>query len=169
MSLALAAILLAQPLLAADREVIHTDWNGFRQQVSSRKLEGRPAQIRLSGGSDIKTTLLEGTDAALVVRANRATQQWKSADGKAHIPKDQVASVRFGGRSGKRGILGGLIGLGAGAGIGAAIATGHDITEGSLVVILPVVAVGVAIGCGLAGYFIGRSMDRPAPEFVLTR
>ncbi len=169
MSLALAATLLAQPLLAAGREVIKTDWNGFRQQVSSRKLHGRSAQIRLSGGRGIKTTLLDVTDAALVVRATRATSQWRSADGKARIPRDQAASVRFRGRSGKRGIMGGLIGLGAGAGIGAAIATGHDITEGSLVVILPVVAAGVAIGFGVAGYFIGRSMDHPAPEFVLTR
>jgi hypothetical protein len=169
LAVAVAAILCAEPLAAATREVIKTDWNRFQEEVSLGKLAGRSVLIRLSGGGEIKTKLLYVTDAALLVRATRSTRQWNPADGRAQIPKDKVASVRFTGRTGHGGLIGGLAGSGVGAGVGAAIANSIDVYEGPAVVVPPIAAAGTAILGGLAGFFIGRHMGREAPEFILTR
>lgn len=161
-----AAIFLAGAAAAAEREVIKADWGHFEQQVSARKLTGRSVRVRLSGGGEVKTNLLQVTDAGLVVRATRATQRWRSGEN-AQIPKDQVASVRFEGRMGHHGLIGALIGFGAGAGIGAAVAANSDLTEGPAVIILPVAGAAIAITGWVSGYYIGRSTGRLAPEFVL--
>ena len=170
-AVAMVAILVAEPVAAAEREVVKSDWNGFRQQVSSRKLEGRSVRIRLSGGGEVKTNLLEVTETGFVVRATRATKQWKSVDDKARIPKEQVASVRFGGRVGRGGLIGGLVGLGAGAGATSVLIAGIQTSGRSPPDLSAVIFAGIvftAVG-GLVGYFIGRSIARPAPEFVLTQ
>jgi hypothetical protein len=165
----LMAIVLAEPVLAAEPDVLKTSWNGFQEQVSARRLKGRPVQIVLSGGKRIKTSLVEVTDTDLLVRSTRATKQWKVVNDQARIPKEQVSSVRFAGRTGKGKLIGGVAGFGAGAGIAAAATANTGITEGSFVILLPVIGVAIAASGALAGYFIGRSLDQPGPEFVLTR
>jgi hypothetical protein len=169
-AVALAAIIFSEPVAAAKREVIKTDWNGFQQQVSARKLKGRSVRISLTGGGGVKTNLLEVTDTGLVARANRTTKQWKSGKDKAQIPKDQIASVRFGGRVGHGGLIGGLVGSGAGAGIAAAIFVPMTI-EGDFIILILISLAGVALMVvgGITGYFVGGSFSRPAPEFVLTQ
>jgi len=154
-------MLVTTPVVAAEREVIKTDWSGFQKEVSTRRLNGRSVRI-VAAGKDIKTDLIDVLDTALVVRPTRGTKQWGDK-----IPKDQVASVRFNGRTGKRGMVGALVGLGAGAGIGAGIASGSTISEDYGFIFIPLLTVIFAAGGGLAGYFIGRSMDTLAPEFVL--
>jgi hypothetical protein len=163
----LTAALLSGQLAAADREVLKTTWAGFQQQVTSRKLAGRRIQIRVSGRS-IKTSLVDVTETHLVVRQTRGTAKWGSGNEQARIPREEIASVRFGGRTGNGRMIGLLVGLGAGAGIAAAVATGQDVSEGPLVVILPIAGVGLAALTTLAGYFIGRSFDQPGPEFVFS-
>jgi hypothetical protein len=165
----LATILLAGPACAADREVIRSGWSGFQGQVAARKLTGRSVRIVLSSGGQVKTDLLEVTDSGLAVRATRATKQWKSSQGYARIPREQIATVRFGGRVGSHGLIGALAGLGAGAGIGAAVANGISCNEGSCLYIKPPVGAAFVATGVVAGYFIGRATGRPAPEFVLTR
>jgi hypothetical protein len=165
----LMAMLLTAPLGAADREVIQGDWRAFQEQVAARGLRGRAVRITVSGGRQIKTKLLNVADAVLEVRATRATRQWQSAGGQAGIPKEQVNAVQFGGRAGNGRLIGTLVGAGAGAGIGAAVATGHDITEGSGVILIPVGCVAIAVIGAVVGYYVGRSMDRPGPGFVLTQ
>jgi hypothetical protein len=44
-----------------------------------------------------------------------------------------------------------------------------DVTEGVGVILIPVGAASIAAIGGIAGYFIGRSSNRPGPEFVITR
>jgi len=167
-TMTLAAILLAGPLAAAEREILQTDWNHFQQRVAGLKLEGRSVRVRLRGGGELKTNLLRVEDTGLAVRLTRAARQWKSGEDTARIPKEQVAAVRFGGRMGHRGLIGALAGLGAGAGIGAAVATSIECYEGACVAVVPAAGAAIA-GIGtVAGYFIGRATGRPAPEFVLT-
>jgi hypothetical protein len=118
----------------------------------------------------VKTTLLEVNEGGLLVRLTRSARQWKTGEDKALIPKDQVGSVRFSGRVGSHGLIGGLVGLGAGAGIGAAIAMNSECIEGTAcLIVLPVVGTAVAAAGGVAGYLIGRRTGQLAPEFVLTR
>jgi hypothetical protein len=168
-AIALAAILAAEPLSAARREVIRSDWDGFLRYVSALKLNGRNARIRFLNGGEVKSNLVEATNAFLVVRANRATKQWSSGQDLARIPREQIASLRFSGRVGNHGRMGLLAGLGAGAGVAAAVTTKIDCYEGACIIVLPVAGVAMMAIGGVTGYFIGRSTGRPAPEFVLTQ
>jgi hypothetical protein len=168
LTMALAAILLAEPIVAAEREVIQADWARFQQRVSGLKLEGRSVRVSLRGGGLVKTNLLRVKDDGMVVRLTRAVKQWKSGEEVAQIPKEQVAGVRFGGRIGHRGLIGALGGFGAGVGIGVAVATSVDCYEGACIAVLPAAGAALAGAGALAGYFIGRATGRPAPEFVLT-
>jgi RNase P/RNase MRP subunit p29 len=165
----LIAVLLAEPVAAASREVIKTGWNGFQEQVSARKLTGHSVRITLQGGGVAKTNLLQATPTGLVVRETRETKQWNSEKGKSTIPNEQVVSVRFAGRVGHKRLIGALAGLGGGAAIGAAFATGSDLTEGVGVILIPVGAASIAVIGAVVGYFVGRAFDRPAPEFVIER
>jgi hypothetical protein len=104
------------------------------------------------------------------VRDVRTTKQWSSGNGDATVPKNQVRSVSFEGHLGHRGILGGVIGFVGGIGIGSAIAASQDaftISEGPAIIAIPVGITAGAIGLGVAGYYIGRSMSPKAPEFAL--
>jgi hypothetical protein len=161
--IALTWMLVSTPVGAAEREVVKTDWSGFQKEVSTRRLSGRSVRI-VAAGKDIKTDLIDVLDNALVVRPTRGTKPWDDK-----IPRDQVASVRFNGRTGKRGTVGALVGLGAGAGIGAGIASGSTISEDYGFIYIPLLTGIFAAGGGVAGFFIGRSTDTLAPEFVLTK
>jgi hypothetical protein len=165
----LSTLLMTGSALGRERESIRTDWAGFTRQVSERDLNGRSVRVRLSGGGEISSKLLEVTSDALVVRARRDMVQWKSADGRARIPREQVASVRFGGRTGHARAIGALVGLGGGAGIGVAAANDLQVWEGPALIIKPVVAVAFAVAGFVIGYFIGRAVSQPAPEFVLAQ
>jgi hypothetical protein len=159
--LTLVALLLAAPGLAAEREVIRADWSGFRQQVSMRKLLRRNVRVTLSGGGEIKSTLVRVEDNGLIVKATKAAKQWASGPEQATIPREQVSAVRFGGRIGHRGLIGGLVGLGAGVAIPLVIAASRE----DPYAVLGAPPLGL-IG-GTAGYLIGHFTDRPAPEFVI--
>jgi hypothetical protein len=161
LELTLVALLLAEPGLAAEREVIRADWSRFRQQVWMRKPFQRHVRVTLSGGGEIKTTLVRVEDNGLIVKATKAAKQWAFGPEQAMIPREQVGAVRFGGRIGHRGMIGGLVGLGAGVAIPVGIGAWRDDPWTGLAAILlgPI--------CGTAGYLIGHAIDKPAPEFVI--
>lgn len=163
LGLALVALLLAAPGQAAEREVIRADWNGFQQQVSMRKLLRRNVRVTLSGGGEIKTALVRVDNNGLIVKATKAAKQWASGPEQAMIPREQVSAVRFGGRIGHRGLIGGLVGLGAGVGIPVGIGASRGYEE------VPIALAAIPLGpiCGTAGYLIGHFIDKPAPEFVI--
>lgn len=164
-----AGVLLAQTVTAAEREVIRTDWSGFKDQVSARKIANRSVRVSLTSGGEIKARLDRVTDTGLRVSLNRATRQWKTGEDKAEIPRDQVTRVRFSGRVGTHKLVGALAGTGAGAGIAAAILTGVDVYEGIGVILLPVLGVFIALMGTLTGYFVGRATGHAAPEFEIPR
>jgi hypothetical protein len=151
--------------MGADRLVIKTDWAGLREQVAQRKLKDRGAQISLTSGVEINTILIRVEENGIVVRSNRATQQWTSGKGEALLPRPTVASVYFRGKVGKGGLIGGLAGLGVGAALAGAAAKSMEGggCEGdacaAVVVLIPIVALG--------GWLVGRATEKPAPVFVI--
>ncbi len=163
MELILAVLILANPGLSAERDVITADWSGFQQQVSMRKLFQRSVRVTLSGGGEIKTTLVQVEDNGLIVKATKAAKQWASGPERAMIPREQVRSVRFEGRIGHRGLIGGLIGLGVGVAVPVGIGAAQDYEE------VPSGLAAIVLGpvCGVVGYLIGHALDKPAPEFVI--
>ena len=168
LGIALVAVLVVESVPAASPEVMRTDWRGFSEQVRSRGLEGRPVRIGLAGAGQAKTRLVRVTESGLEVRSTRALRKWKNSGRNALLPQEQVASVRFEGRTGHRGLIGAAAGLGAGAGIAAVAATSADCHEGACIILFPVLGVAITVGSGVAGYFIGRSTAPHLPEFILT-
>ena len=83
----------------------------------------------------------------------------------ALLPRRTISSVRFEGRVGKSGPIGGLAGLAAGGAIaGVAASSGEGGScEGSscggVLLLIPVAAVG--------GWLIGRATQKPAPVFLI--
>jgi hypothetical protein len=167
MACLLATVLMAETAWSAPQETVRADWAKFTGAVASQGLKDRAVRVTLKGGKTIKTRLFDAGPEGITVALSRATRQWKAAGGDALIPKDQVARVRFGGRVKSHGLLGAAIGGGAGAAIGAGIAASKTPSEGVGIVIVPLVAVGLAVGGALAGYFIGRRAGQEAPEFIL--
>ncbi len=164
---ALVGMLLVESA-ASGREVMRADWGVFREQVETRRLMGRPARVVLTSGERVGTTILSIDDVALEVRSTRATRNWNTGNKRARIPRDQVRSVRFAGRMGSRGrLIGALTGIGGGAAIGAAVGYGISGPSGPEQIIAPMAGVAIAVTGLLAGYFIGRIADQPAPEFVI--
>jgi hypothetical protein len=158
-------LLVVQAVLNGESRALRTDWIGFQRHVGQHALSDRAAQITLTTGETIKAVFLRTEDSGLVVRANRKTRQWKTKEGEALVPRALVSGVKFTGKMGHGGLIGGLAGLGAGAGVAAAAAksVGEGNCEGgscgAVVLVVPLLAI--------AGYFIGRSTSKPAPSFVI--
>jgi hypothetical protein len=168
-ALALAGMLLVESA-AFGREVVRADWGAFRKQVETRRLMGRSARIVLTSGDRVGTTILSIDDTALEVRSTRSTKSWNSGNERARIPQDQVRSVRFNGRLGSKGrLIGGLAGLGGGAAIGVAVGYGASGDSGPQQILAPAAGVATLVFGFVAGYFIGRTADKLAPEFVIER
>jgi hypothetical protein len=161
----LAIILAAQPMMAAERDVIRADWNLFQEEVAARKLHSRSVRIALEGGGEVKTTVYHVTSAGLTVRLNKSLKQWQKGDN-ALIPKEQVASARFGGRVKTHGSVGLLAGLGAGAAIAAAYTTNTGCDESGCIALMGA-GIALAAAVAVAGCLVGRRIGQPAPEFIL--
>ncbi len=162
---AIVVLWAVQTMPAAEPVAVRTDWKGFQEQVAQRKLKNRRVWISVNSGGEIKATFLRVAENGLVVMPNGATKQWTSGKEEATVPREVIGMVRFGGKVGRGGLIGGLSGLGAGAAIagGSAASMSGGKCEGSacgaVLIVIPVLA-GV-------GYLIGHALDKPAPIFVL--
>lgn len=104
---AVAVLLVVQALPAAE-PAVKTTWSEFQQQVTQGRLNNRAARISTSAGDQFNTVFLGAVADFLVVTADRKTKQWATKNGEATIPRDSVSTVRFSGKTGRRGLIGGL-------------------------------------------------------------
>ncbi len=163
--LGFSLLFLAIPGFAAEMEVIRTSWGGFGEQTVARKLLKKDVEITLLAGNRFRTRLLAVEEQGLQVEKNKATRSWSDRGDQALVPREQIRSVRFLGRKGHHGLLGGLIGLGAGLAV-PAIAL-RNVEEGSYgLLALPLLGMGIG---GVSGYVIGYYTDRKQPEFIIER
>jgi len=163
-TLVLVAILSSDSAFAAERELLTLDWTHFRREVENRKLLNRTARIVLTEGGEFKALVRKIEEDGIIVMANRSTRAWAAGGQNAKIPRDLVASIRFNGRTGKGGLIGGLAGLGASAAIVGGTAGTVDCEGaacGAVLLYIPI--------CALAGYLIGRVTMKPAPAFRIER
>lgn len=167
LALTLTALLIFESSAAA-RDTVQVNWDEFSNQLTAMRLAGRRARIALGGGDSVKATVFGADAAGLEVSESRKTRQWATNGGRARIPRDQIRSVRFDGRTSKRGRwIGALAGAGAGAAIAGAVIASNDVTEGTFSILIPAAAcAAVPVGL-LAGYFVGRAFDKSFPEFML--
>src|SRR5262245_2159006 len=104
LAVALVALCAGEPVRAAEREIIRTDWGGFQREVTTLKLGDRQVRIELNAG-EVKTKLVRVAGDEIIVRANKSTRQWPQTGKEAAIPADQVRSVQFFGHLGHRGAI----------------------------------------------------------------
>ncbi len=164
LSASVAMLMVSNLAMAAEAAVVKTNWSGFQKEVRRLNFHERGARISLVSGGEIKVLFMRVEDQGIVVRLNRATSQWKSGAQEATVPRDAVAGVRFSGKIGKKGLIGGLVGLGLGAlTAGLSVAGDGGNCEGGAcgagLVLIPLGAVG--------GYLLGYAKNRPAPVFVI--
>jgi hypothetical protein len=163
----LIVLWVVQAMPAAEPVAVRTDWKGFREQVAQRKLKSRGVRISMVSGGEVKADFLRVAENGLVVKSNSKTKQWASGKEEATVPREVISMVRFGGKVGRGGLIGGLLGLATGAAITGAVAASMGGGEceggacGAVIVLIPLLAG--------AGYLIGHAMDQPAPIFVLER
>lgn len=153
--------LVTQPVWAEPQPEQAVTWAQLRSAIAGQKLADRMVKIRLATGEEIKSRLQRvDADAVVVVSTRKTNQRWKSTNKEARIPHAEVAAVEFQGRRGRRGLFGGLAGLGAGVGL-AAIALPNSESEGVMalagVILIPIGAIG--------GYIIGEATNEPLPHF----
>jgi hypothetical protein len=154
-------LLVADPVQGAKRAEIRVNWDELRQEVSRRGLAGRKVKVVVPGEGEVKTKLVRIEEDELVVKANKSTGQWVSAKGEARIPRSSVTALRFSGRQGRGRSIVAAAGLGAGAAIGVGSLLRTSIGGGKA-------ALGIASSIAVwtvVGYFIGRTRDKPIPEF----
>lgn len=161
-AIVLVLLMSAVFLPAAPPVATQTDWDGFLAQVAQQKLKDRPAWISLRSGERFKTQFIAATQDGVVVSSDRNTSEWSTGKGKSLVPRRVIQGVEFTGKVGRRGMIGGLAGLGLGIALFGAALSGGTGVEGpavaGLVVFVP--------AFGLGGYYLGRSKDRPAPAFT---
>ena len=162
---ALVLVMVTEPAFGA-KAVVELTWAGFRQQLVPYKLIGRGVKVFLSDGTKVSSVLRKVEEDALVVDTIPNTaKQWSETGRETRIPRAQVSSLRFAGRAGHGGLIGGLVGLGAGGALVGGMAAAMPTAEGSsfagALLLVPILAV--------SGYFIGRLHDKPIPEFRIVQ
>lgn len=164
-----AVLLVGQSVIAAEPTVTKTNWTGFQGRVALLKLEERRALILLNTGSEVKAFVLRAEEIGLLVRRNKATNQWATGPKEAMLPRDIISSVRFTGKMGRHGLLGGLAGAGAGLAIiaGVVAASGGIQTESAASMVAVLLSPVWVVAGTVAGYHIGRAADKPAPTFII--
>ena len=132
----------------------------FPAAGGAQRLNNRAVWSSLRTGERIKLFLKKTSEDGLVVHANGRTKEWNLGKGEAKVPRAMIQSVRFTGKVGRGGLIGGLAGLGAGGALIGAAATGESegyVRAASLL---------APILFGVAGYFVGSVFSPSAPAFV---
>ncbi|MBL8215745.1 MAG: hypothetical protein JNK87_33795 [Bryobacterales bacterium] len=143
--------LFAEPLWAARQQPEAVTWEQFQQQVTDRGLLRKDVRISRTTGKRVTGRLRAVTADSLELDTPEAS-----------VKRSEVVGVELRGRKGRRGLIGGLVGLAAGVGAAAALSGSQQEgpAAGAVLVLLPIGAV--------AGYLVGRAMDEPLPRYPIT-
>ncbi len=153
MSLKFAVLLLAISALEAAQGEATWKWSELPRLVTNRKVA-----LVLPSGTHIEGKVVQVEPDGLRMRVSKTSDRTTMAKGEQLIPRPSVSVVRLT-EYRKLGRL--LCTLGALATAGIVIAAQDiDLYEGPLVAIVPAVAAGGTAGAGVAGYFIGKAIDK---------
>jgi hypothetical protein len=163
---AAALLLAAAPVSFAEPVTRRVAWSEFQKEAARVQLNGRKAVVSIRGGEPVKCQVKAVREDGIVVEPGRKTRQWARTGGEHRIPREMIASIRSGGRTGRRGTLGAVIGLAAAAAVGAVAATGAD-NDGYEILAGGVVAGVLAIPTTISGHLVGRRFDQPIPVYQI--
>jgi hypothetical protein len=142
---------------AADPPTLKLHWRELSSYV-----EGRKVALALPGGAAIEGKA-HGADAAgLRLRVTKTSDRNVLRKGEQTIPRESVSVLRVT-RYRKLGRI--LCTAGGAAAAGLAVAAQSiDTYEGPAVIAAPAITAGGVIGVGVAGYYIGKRIDRHVTE-----
>ena len=151
----LVSLLLIAPfMICADNPATATaKWSDLPGLVTNRKVA-----LVLPAGTQVEGKVLRVEPEGLRIRVSKTSDRGAVAKGERLLPRQSVSVLRL--TEYRR--LGRLLctaGAMATAGIIVA-AQDMDLYEGALVAIVPAVAAGGTAGLGVAGYFIGKRIDK---------
>lgn len=151
--LALGLLLVFGRGLAAADETVETKWNALRPLIVNQKIA-----LELPDGTEIQgKTLAVGPD-GLRMKVSKTSNRKVMRKGERMIPRASVSVIRMTQHYGFARLL---VPAGVAAASVALVATRDiDIYEGSLVVVVPAVAASGIAGGTIAGYYVGKRIDR---------
>jgi hypothetical protein len=140
-------------------------WGGPQTQLTWSELGSvvdEKVTTVLPGGTHIEGKVLAVEPEGLRLRVAKTSDRNVMPKGERLVPRASVSVLRV---TKHRVLARPLCALGA-AGATAAIVLGgmSDVYEGALVIVRPAAAAGGAIGMGVAGYYIGKRLDRTVTE-----
>ena len=155
-----AIALAACQARAREPQKLRLKWEELNPQIAGKKVE-----FVLPDGTHAQGEVGAVEAAGIRMKITKTSNRKVQPKGNQLVPRQSVAFLRFTERRG----WGRLIGTVAGIGAAAAIVGAQDIDiyEGPLVILVPAVAVVGAAGCGVAGYYTGRAIDKRITEITI--
>ena len=147
-------------------------WSAPRQMELSwnelgPRIEGEQVALVLPGGTHIQGKVRYVEPNGLRLWVSKTSDRKILSRGEQLIPRSSVSVLRV---TERRVLARPVCAVGAAAAAAAIVLAGtSDFYEGPGVVIRPAVAVGGSIGMGVAGYYVGKRLDRKVTEIRVAR
>ena len=156
----LVMLLCAGPASARDPVRLQLKWTDLGSRIVNRKVAlTTPDSVSIEG----RVTGVEAN--GLHIDISKTSNRKALSKGKQSVARQSVTALRITEYRKVGRLIGTFGAMGAAAGIVAAQSI--DLYEGPAVILVPVmIAVGV-IGAGIAGYFVGKSIDKRVTEIVI--
>ena len=150
-ALGLLLVLGAGPLLAD--QTVDVKWDALRPLIAGQKIA-----LALPDGTEIQGKTLAIGPEGLRMKVSKTSNRKVMDKGERLIPRPSVSVIRM---TQHRGVARLVVPAGVAALSVALVATRDiDMYEGPLVVIVPAVAAGGIAGGTIAGYYVGKRIDR---------
>jgi hypothetical protein len=162
LAMVLGGLLCAAQGWSADSQRIELPWNELGPRIGNNKVS-----MALPGGVYIEGRIREVAPEGLRMKISKTSDSKAQPKGVQVIPRGSI-SVLHVTEYRKLGRLVGALGA-AGATAGIAAGSYPDLYEGPAVIAVPAVVAAGTIGAGVAGYFIGKRIDKREVEIRIVR
>lgn len=149
-------------LLAREPKQLVLKWSELESRIHDRKVA-----LELPGGTRIEGKALSVHTNGLRIKVRKTSDRKVQPKGEHTIPRQSVSALRVT----EYRVIGRLIGALAPPAVVGIItpALAGEIYEGPLVILVPALAVAGAIGLSVAGYYIGKALDKRVVEIQVAR
>ena len=146
-------------------------WGAGAEQLKWGELGPRVGHNKVSmalpGGVYIEGKVVEVEPSGLRLKISRTSDRAVQPKGEHLIPRQSVSVLHITEYRKRGRLLGTLVAAGAAGGIAAA--NYPDLYEGPAVIAVPAVVAAGTAGAAVAGYFIGKKIDRQEVEIRIVR
>ncbi len=158
------AVLAVAPALfwGAEPQQIELQWSELGPRIGHNKVS-----LALPGGVYIEGKVREVSADGLRLKISKTSDSRAQPRGVHVIPRQYVSVLHLT-EYRKLGRLLGTLGA-AGATAGVAAANYPDLYEGPAIVAVPAVVAAGTVGAGVAGYFVGKRLDKREVEIRIVR